>query len=143
MKEYYIFNVKKEFASLYKNKQSDLFYIYNRIYYMKEIDKDYGYNLFEQISNFYNKEDIDLFIKNRYMNIMMYSYSPYMHVINNLFLNEVSILTIKNAYIKLETNINDPSFFNDLRELNKNLFVCSFKDNDYFFLTKRNIKINC
>ena len=141
MKEYYIFNVKKEFASLYK--QSDLFYIYNRIYYMKEIDKDYGYNLFEQISNFYNKEDIDLFIKNRYMNIMMYSYSPYMHVINNLFLNEVSILTIKNAYIKLETNINDPSFFNDLRELNKNLFVCSFKDNDYFFLTKRNIKINC
>ena len=29
---------------LYKDKPSELFSIFNRIYYMKEIDKDYGYN---------------------------------------------------------------------------------------------------
>ena len=55
MREYYIFNLKKEFAMLYKDKPSELFSIFNRIYYMKEIDKDYGYNLFEQISNFFDK----------------------------------------------------------------------------------------
>ena len=38
MKEYYIFNLKKEFAKLYKERPSELFYIFNRIYYMNEVD---------------------------------------------------------------------------------------------------------
>ena len=51
MKELYIFNVKEDFYKLYKNKQGELFYIFNRIYHMKEVEKEYGYNLFCQISN--------------------------------------------------------------------------------------------
>ena len=141
MKEYYVFSLKKEFAYLYKDKQSELFYIFNRIYYMKEIDKDYGYNLFEQICNFYNKKDINNFIKNRYVNSMMYTNQDSEHIINNLFLNEVSIMKVKSAYIKIESNILNPVFFNDLKDFQNNLFVCSFKDNDYFFLTKKAVKI--
>ena len=62
MKEYYIFNLKKEFAKLYKERPSELFYIFNRIYYMKEVDKNYGYNLFEQICNFIDKKEINEYL---------------------------------------------------------------------------------
>ena len=141
MKEYYVFSLKKEFAYLYRDKQSELFYIFNRIYYMKEIDKEYGYNLFEQISNFFNKKEVNSFIRDRYQNSMMYSGDNGDHIINNLFLGEVSIMKIKSSYIKIESNILNPVFFNDLKDYADNLFVCSFKDNDYFFLTKRKIKI--
>ena len=63
MKEYYIFNLKKEFVKLYKDRPSELFYIFNRIYYMKEVDKNYGYNLFEQICNFIDKKEVNEFLK--------------------------------------------------------------------------------
>ena len=42
MKEYYVFNLRKEFAMLYKDKPSELFYIFNRIYYMKDIERIMG-----------------------------------------------------------------------------------------------------
>ena len=63
---YFIFNIKKEFYNLYKDKPSELFYIFNKIYYMREIEKEYGYNLFETVSNFYDKDYVNSFIYNRY-----------------------------------------------------------------------------
>lgn len=141
MKEFYIFNIKKEFARLYKDKPSQLFFIFNRIYYMKEIDADYGYNLFEQISDFYDKKQINDFITRRYIDKIMYSVTNNEHIINNLFLNEVSILKIKSSNLKIETNIDDPSFFVDLKEFSSNLFVCNFKEQDYFFLKSYKAKV--
>ncbi len=139
MKEYYIFNIKTEFIKLYKDQPSNLFYIFNRIYNMKKIDKMYGYNLFSQISNFFDKRDINEFIFNRYKDKIMYSFSNDEHIINNLFLNEVSILKIKNSNLQIETN-NICSFLNDLKTYNSNLFVCNFKEQDYFFI--KDYKIN-
>ncbi len=139
MKEYLVFNIKKEFAILYRNRPEELFYIFNRIYYMKEIDKNYGYNLFEQICNFYNKEELNSFIYETYKDKLMYSLSEDEHIINNLFLNEISVLTVKSSNIKIETNSENCTFFNDLRKYNEYLFVCNFKEQDYFFLKKYKI----
>ena len=141
MKEYYIFNLKKEFAMLYRNKPHDLFSIFNRIYYMKEIDKEYGYNLFEQISNFFDKDEVNEFIKERYIDRMMYSNTMDEHVINNLFLNEISILKVKKSNLRLETNTLDSTFFIDLKDFKGELFVCDFKNQDYFFLRKKPVTI--
>ena len=141
MKEYYIFNLKKEFAMLYRNKPHDLFSIFNRIYYMKEIDKEYGYNLFEQISNFFDKDEVNEFIKERYIDRMMYSNTMDEHVINNLFLNEISILKVKKSNLILETNTLDSTFFIDLKDFKGELFVCDFKNQDYFFLRKKPVTI--
>ena len=88
MKEYFVFNVREEFYKLYKNKPSELFFIYNRIYYMKEIEKEYGYNLFSQISHFLDKEYINNFFNNRYKDKIMYSYNNNEHI-NNININEV------------------------------------------------------
>ena len=140
MKEYYVFNIKKEFVKLYENKTSDLFYIFNRIYYMKEIDKMYGYNLFEQISNFFDKKKVNEYLYDKYKDKIMYSYSNNEHVINNLFLNEISILKVKSSNIRIETNSEESTFLQDLQDYNPNFFVCNFKEQEYFFVKNKKIE---
>lgn len=135
MKEYYVFLIRDEFVKLYSSKSSDLFYIFNRIYYMKEMDKMYGYNLFSQISNFFNKDDVNEFLYNKYKDKIMYSYKNDEHIINNLFLNEVSILKVKPSSIRIQTNTSSSSFLEDLKNYNKNLFVCNFKEQEFFFIS--------
>lgn len=134
MKEYLIFNIKDEFMKIYKDRPSELFSIFNRIYYMKAIDKNYGYNLFSQIANFYDKQDLNKFLYDKYKDKIMYSSNYNEHIINNLFLNEISILNIRSSNIKIETNHEENSFLNDLKEYSKNLFVCNFKEQEFFFL---------
>lgn len=135
MKEYYVFLIRDEFVKLYSSKSSDLFYIFNRIYYMKEMDKMYGYNLFSQISYFFNKDDVNEFLYNKYKDKIMYSYTDDEHIINNLFLNEVSILKVKPSSIRIQTNTSSSSFLEDLKNYNKNLFVCNFKEQEFFFIS--------
>ena len=139
MKEYFIFNIKKEFYNLYKDKPSELFYIFNKIYYMREIEKEYGYNLFETVSNFYDKDYVKSFIYNRYKDKIMYSNNENEHIINNLFLNEISILKVKNSNLRLETNKEDCSFLKDLNSFNNTYFVCDFKNQEFFFLKNNKV----
>ena len=102
MKEYYIFNVKDEFLKLYRDKPSELFFIFNRINNLRLIDKKYGYDLFSQISMFYNKKKINNFIKNIFDEKIIYSTTEDEHIINNLFLNEISILNVNYSNIKIK-----------------------------------------
>lgn len=139
MKEYFIFNVKKEFISLYKERPSELYFILNRIYNMKSIDKYYGYSLFEQICNFFDKDEINNFICYNYKDKIMYSMSQNEHIINNLYSNDISILKVKSSNLRLETNNSNSSYFSTLKDYNSNLFVCNFKEQDYFFI--KNIKV--
>lgn len=141
MKEYYVFNLKKEFVKLYKEKPSELFYIFNRIYYMKEIDKMYGYNLFEQISDFFDKKNINDYLFNKYKDKIMYSFANDEHIINNLFLNEISILKIKSSSLRIQTNKEECTFFKSLKEYSSNFFICDFKEQEYFFLKDYKIKV--
>lgn len=140
MKEFYIFKIKEEFYKLYREKPSELFFIFNRIYYMKKSEKEYGYNLFTQISLFLDKEEINKFLNEKYSEKIMYSYNDNEHIINNLFLNEISILTVKSSSIRIETNVDNPSFINDLKELSGAFFVCNFNEQDYFFILRKKIK---
>lgn len=140
MKEFFVFNVKEEFYKLYKDKPSELFFIFNRIYYMNPIDKEYGYNLFSQISNFLDKKSLNTFFQKKYQDKIMYSYNNNEHIINNLFLNEISILTVKNSNMYIESNTDHPTFLNDLRDLKGPLFVCNFKEQDYFFVIRKRVR---
>ena len=56
------------------------------------------------------------------------------HRINNLYKDEISILEVKHAYIKIEAEQQDTSFFNVLSSISKNFFVCDFELQDYFFI---------
>jgi len=134
MKVYYIFKIKKEFINLYKDTPSVLFNILKSIYYLDREEVEYGYNLFNQLVIPIKKKNIDkkLFIKLH--QDIPYTKRKNIHYINNLYRNEVSRLIVNNYYIKLEAEQNFSSFFEILNKELDNLFVCSFKETDFFFL---------
>lgn len=140
MKELYIFNVKEEFYKLYKKKPNELFFIYDRIYNMKKSDKEYGFNLFSQISVFLDKNYINNLINKKYKKELMYSYNNNQHIMNNLFLNEITILTVNNSNIKIESNVDNPFFLDVVKKLGSNYFVCDFFNKDCFFID--NLKLS-
>jgi len=134
MRVYYIFRLKRQFINLYKDNPSVLFNILKSIYYLDKADAIYGYNLFNQLIFPYDKNKLDreLFIKLH--KEIPYSKRHDMHLINNLYKDEVSRLEVNNFYIKLEVEQEYSTFFEILREEMDNLFVCSFKNVDFFFL---------
>ena len=134
MKVYYIFNIKKEFINLYKDSPSVLYNILKNIYYLDKSEVEYGYNIFNQLTNRIekNKIDRDLFIK--FHQSIPYTKRKDIHYINNLYRNEISRLKVNNSYIKLELEQNYSTFFDILKDELDNLFVCSFNKCDFFFL---------
>lgn len=136
MKVYYIFKLKNEFTNLYKDNPSVLFNILKSIYYLDKTEVDYGYNLFKQLTLPLNKNELD-----RHLYIKLHKDIPYIkrknvHYINNLYKDEVSRLIINNFYLKLELEQEHSSFFEILNNEMDNLFVCSFKNTDFFFLNE-------
>ena len=134
MKTYYIFQIKKEFISLYKETPSTLFHILRSIYYLDKTEVEYGYNLFNQLIIPMNKNKIDRKIFIKFHQDIPYSKRKNTHYINNMYRNEISRLTVNNLYFKLEIEQNFSTFFEILKENFDNLFACSFQKTDFFFL---------
>jgi len=135
MRVYYIFKIKKEFINLYEDTPSVLFNILKNIYYLEKNEVDYGYNLFNQLIVPLNKNELDRNLFLRFHQDIPYSKRNNTHYINNLYRNEISRLTINNYYLKLEVEQNFSSFFSILDSELEDLFVCSFKYTDFFFLS--------
>ena len=136
MRVFYIFKIKEEFKYLYKDNPSQLYSILKQIYYLGKDDIAYGENIFFQLTEPLEKEIYDrkLFIKLH--KEIPYSKRGEVHIMNNLYKDEISRLTIKNTYMKIETESSFSSFFNYLSLLNENLFACDFSYLDFFFLDK-------
>lgn len=136
MKVYFIFDIKKEFVSLYKDNQRVLYNILKQIYYLDKEEVSYGYSLFKQLIKPINKSKIDreLFIK--FHQDIPYSKRGNIHYINNLYRDEISRLEVKTSYIRLEVEKSYSSFFQILKKFSKNYFVCCFREQDFFFLSE-------
>jgi len=142
MKVYFIFDVKKEFINLYKGNERVLYHILRQIYYLEKEEVEYGYNLFNQLINKIPKQDLDRKIFIKYHQDIPYSKRGDTHYINNLYKDEVSRLTIKNSYIKLELEQKTSTFLSILPDFSNNYFICDFKENDFFFLNSIELIVN-
>ena len=133
MRMFYIFEIKEEIKYLYRDNPSSLFRILDNIYYMHREDVNYGFNLFNQITsrikvtNLNNQIFIDMHQK------FFYSKNGNEHVINDLYHDEVSIMRIKKSHILLQSNKSFSTFLDYLSKYD-NLFVCDFKEKDFFFM---------
>lgn len=134
MRVFYIFKIKDEFKYLYKENPSHLYNLLKQIYFLGKDDINYGENIFFQLVDKIDKNlyDRELFIKLH--RDIPYSKRGNIHIMNNLYKNEVSRLIIKNSYMKIESESSFSSFFRYLSNLEENLFVCDFLYTDFFFL---------
>ncbi len=139
MRIYYVFDIRSEYVDLYKETPNSLYNVLHQLYYMRKKDLEYGFNMFKQLANRIDKDEVDKNIFLKLHNKMIYVKKKDNHIINNLYKDEVSALKVKYSYILINTNKSYTDFFNVLALDNRNYFVCDFINNDYFFLS--NIKI--
>ena len=139
MRIYYVFDIRSEYVDLYKETPNSLYNVLHQLYYMRKKDLEYGFNMFKQLANRIDKDEVDKNIFLKLHNKMTYVKKKDNHIINNLYKDEVSALKVKYSYRLINTNNSYTDFFNVLALDNRNYFVCDFINNDYFFLS--NIKI--
>lgn len=139
MRIYFVFKVKEEYIDLYKDTPNTLYNILNQMYYMKRNEIGYGFNLFNQMINRFDKFDLDKYLYVLLHTKMKYSKKGDEHVLNNLYKDEVSVLKVKSTHILINANKSYTEFFVLLNQYDPNLFVCDFNNHDYFFLS--NIKL--
>ena len=134
MRMFYIFDIKDDIKYLYKDNPNNLFKILNSIYYMHLEDVNYGFNLFNQITNKIKVLELSNKIYIDMHQDLIYSKHNNEHIINDLFHDEVSILKIKKSHLLIQSNKSYNSFFNYLLKNHNNYFVCDFLEKDFFFL---------
>ena len=134
MRTFYIFNINKDIANLYRNNE---FVLYDILYEIYKMDKDevvLGFKFFKQFVSRINKGDLNVFMYNNLKNNMTYMKTMDRHVINDRFSNENSEISIYNSHLLLNTNKELPKFLFLLSKYGNHFFVCDFANKDYFWI---------
>lgn len=134
MRNYYIFSVKEEFVKLYHDRPSSLYEILKQIYCLNKKDLNYAIQVFSSLTDKIDRDYLNRKMYLKYHKEMVYTKTEKEHIINNLYKDEVSILTVKRSHLLLSTNHSYSSFFNILVDYQANFFACDFENQDYFFL---------
>lgn len=135
MRVFYLFNINDNFYSLYKDNPSSLFNILKQVHLLSTDDLVYASNIFYQVNDVIDKENLDRRIFLDLHQDMPYSKRKDTHIYNDLYLNLESTMEIKNNYIKIKSSKDCTYFFRVLLNYNLNYFVCDFQNHDYFFLS--------
>ena len=134
MRTYYIFFIDQAFLTLYRDKPNLLYRNFYQIYKMSHDNYGMGIKIYSQLITPFNKKQINEYIYNKHNQELSYTNHNYTHIINNRYTHEITKLTVYNTYLKIITNKNDPYFFNTLYHMPYNVFICDFKNHDYFWL---------
>ncbi len=132
MRTFYIFKINKEFKSLTKESPYNLFKSLEQIYYINRKDFQTAFKLYETIALPFNKLQTNIELFNNFRNNDFYTKVNSIHLINNYFTDERSKLIVKNSHLTLNTTSASSSFLKKLAS--PNLFICDFKNKDYFWL---------
>lgn len=133
MRTFYIFKIKKCYTELTKANPYNLYKAIENIYNLKKDDLNYFYNFFDQIREPFNKENLDNNIFEFYKNKYAYTKVFNTHMINDYFTAEKSKLIIYKNFIYIKSTKNIPTFLKAISNKD-NIFVCDFRNKDYFWL---------
>lgn len=135
MRTYYIFKINKYFAYIYKRFPFKMYKIIEELYHAKEYDILLSYKYYQRFAIEFNKLAINEYIYNLNKQNKNYQRDNNIHIIINEKYNK---LTINQMCIILKTNDIYSVFLNDLNVYLDNIFICDFKNNDYFWLDSLN-----
>lgn len=134
MRTFFVFDLKEEMINLYEDTPSSLYIILKQIFNLNSENVEYGSTLFNQICKFVNKDEIDRNVFIKLHQEIPYSKRRDVHIYNNLYLDEVTTMVVKNTYVKIESNKDFAYFLKTLSNYSSNFFVCDFNNYDYFLL---------
>ena len=91
MRIYYVFDIRSEYVDLYKETPNSLYNVLHQLYYMRKKDLEYGFNMFKQLANRIDKDELDKNIFLKLHNKMTYVKKGDNHIINNLYKSKFGI----------------------------------------------------
>lgn len=133
MRTFYIFKIKEQISRFTHDNSYSLYKALENIYHLKKEDLAYYYDYFNEIRELFDKKYIDDSIFNLFKDRYNYSKVDNVHMINDYFSKEKSKLVVKRNYLCLKSTKSNPLFLKVIYK-NKDIFVCDFKNRDYFWL---------
>jgi len=134
MRVFYVYRINEIYRDMYYKHSYRLYKILESIYYERDYDKISSYRLYKQVVNPINKMLCNGYITKNHRLAYEYCYDNNVHYIRKK--EEHTKMVISNIHIKIISDINFPSFLNDIYAYDSNIFICDFDNNDYFWLDK-------
>lgn len=133
MRTFHIFKISPEFKILVAKHPFNLYETMEKIYFFEHENISIAYRIFGSIAIPFNKNGLNEEISKIFNEDHNYAVFNNTHRFNNYWTKEVSELKVHNAYMTIQSNVEHPLFFDALMK-QENLFVCDFKNKDYFWL---------
>ncbi len=112
-----------------------MYKIIEELYYTKDYDMLVSYKYYKKFATEFNKLLVNEYIYKLNKESKYYSRDNNIHIINN---DKYNKLTVNTTCIILKTDDIYSVFLNDLNTEFTNIFVCDFKNKDYFWLDSLN-----
>ncbi len=135
MRTFYIFKIKKELTILTKETPYNLYRTIENLYYYDSVNANVSFKIFGDIFDTFNLDYLNKRISNLFKNNRYYSYVDGIHIINNKYKPEMSKLKVYKSHLLLKSDVIDPALLVNYL-MSDNLFVCDFKNKDYFWLNE-------
>lgn len=135
MRTYYIFKINRFFAYIYKRWPYQMYKIIEELYYTKNYDMLASYKYYQKFASPFNKLAINEYIYSINKESSYYRRDNNIHILENGKYNK---LVVNTTCITLKTDDIYSAFLNDLNEYLDNVFICDFKNHDYFWLDSLN-----
>lgn len=135
MRTYYIFNINKYFAYVYKKWPFKMYKIIEELYHTKDYNMLSSYKYYRRFAIPFDKLIMNEYIYNLNKTSKYYHRDNSIHILTSDNYNK---LIINSTCLILRTDDVYSLFLNDILNYSKNLFVCDFKNKDYFWLESLN-----
>ena len=134
MRKYYLFIIRKDFYSIYKDNASILYLTLENIYKLKNKNFTYGISIYNQLCQTFNVSIINNYLKNKNKKYIKKYNSKFF--INDVYAGQKTCIQVNYSCIVLKTNSNMPYVLQIFKWYNANIFVCDFENKDYFWLNE-------
>ena len=135
MRTFYVFKIKKELTILTKETPYNLYRTIENFYYYDNVNVSVSFKIYNELFDTFNCEYVNKRINTLFKNNRYYKYENNRHMIVNKYRPENTVLKVFKSHIILKSDTINPSLLINYLS-SDNLFVCDFKNKDYFWLNE-------
>jgi len=135
MRTFYIFKIKRELTILTKETPYNLYRTIENLYYLDNDDMGVSFQIYNDLFDVFDKNYINRRINSLFKSNRFYSWDENIHTIYNKYRPENTVLKVYKSHILLKSDAIKPTLLVNYL-MTDNLFVCDFKNKDYFWLNE-------